>query len=112
MLAYLGKRLAASLLILLGVSIVTFCLTVMIPADPVAMIAGRNSTPDVREQIRHQLGLDKSLPEQYLTYATRLVQGDLGRSYARKSEVGPLIASRSASVACPPPQLLLVRTML
>ena len=43
MLRYLTKRLAASLLILLGVSIVTFGLTFMIPADPVAMIAGRPS---------------------------------------------------------------------
>lgn len=99
---YLGKRIAASLLILLGVSIVTFGLTFMIPADPVAMIAGRNSTPVVREQIRHQLGLDQTLPRQYATYLGRLVQGDLGRSYAKKSDVGPLIASRL------PPTLLLM----
>ncbi len=84
---YLARRLFASLLILLGVSVVTFGLTFMIPADPVAMIAGRNSTPEVREQIRHQLGLDRPLPEQYAVYLTRLVQGDFGRSYARKSDV-------------------------
>ena len=94
MLGYLARRLAASLVILLGVSIVTFGMTFMIPADPVAMIAGRNSTPEVRQQIRHQLGLDRPLPEQYLRYLGRLVQGDLGKSYARKSDVGELIASR------------------
>ena len=94
MLAYLARRLAASLFILLGVSVVTFGLTFIIPADPVAMIAGRNSTPDVREQIRHQLGLDRPLPEQYANYLGRLVRGDLGKSYARKSDVGALIASR------------------
>jgi peptide/nickel transport system permease protein len=102
MLAYLAKRLAASLVILLGVSVVTFGLTFMIPADPVAMIAGRNSTPEIREQIRRQLGLDRPLTEQYARYLGRLVQGDLGRSYARKSDVGPLIASRL------PPTLLLM----
>jgi peptide/nickel transport system permease protein len=102
MLWYLTRRLLASILILLGVSIVTFGLTFMIPADPVAMIAGRNSTPQVREQIRHQLGLDRPVPEQYATYLGRLVQGDLGRSYARKSDVAPLIASRL------PPTLLLM----
>ncbi|MFN4140366.1 ABC transporter permease [Aestuariivirga sp.] len=102
MLGYLAKRLAASLLILLGVSVVTFGLTFMIPADPVAMIAGRNSTPQVREQIRHQLGLDRPIPEQYARYLGRLVQGDLGTSYARKSDVGELIASRL------PPTLLLM----
>lgn len=102
MIAYLAKRLAASLMILLGVSVVTFGLTFMIPADPVAMIAGRNSTPQVREQIRHQLGLDRPIPEQYARYLGRLVQGDLGISYARKSDVGELIASRL------PPTLLLM----
>ncbi len=102
MVVYLARRLAASLFILLGVSIVTFGLTFMIPADPVAMMAGRNSTPALRQQIRQQLGLDRPLPEQYARYLVRLVQGDLGRSYARKSEVGPLIASRI------PPTLLLM----
>jgi peptide/nickel transport system permease protein len=102
MIRYLVRRLLASLLILLGVSVVTFGLTFMIPADPVAMLAGRNATAEVRNQIRHQLGLDRPLPEQYLTYLGRLAHGDLGRSYARKSDVGPLIASRL------PPTLLLM----
>lgn len=102
MLFYLCKRLVASLFILLGVSVVTFGLTFMIPADPVAMIAGRNSTPELREQIRRQIGLDQPLPSQYAGYLGRLVRGDLGKSYARKSDVGALIASRL------PPTLLLM----
>ena len=102
MVRYLFKRLTASLFILFGVTIVTFALTYLIPADPVAMIAGRNSTPAIREQIRKQLGLDQPLPKQYLTYVVKLVQGDMGRSYARKSDVAPLIASRL------PPTLLLM----
>jgi peptide/nickel transport system permease protein len=94
MIIYLAKRLSASVLILLGVTIVTFCLTFIIPADPVAMIAGRNSTPEMREQIRIQLGLDRPIIEQYGHYVQRLAQGDFGISYARKSDVGDLIASR------------------
>jgi peptide/nickel transport system permease protein len=94
MLRYLARRLAASLLILLGVSVITFGLTFLIPADPVAMIAGRNSTPEVRQQIRHQLRLDRSLAVQYTSYLERLVHGDFGHSYARKTDVGPLIAAR------------------
>jgi peptide/nickel transport system permease protein len=74
----------------------------MIPADPVAMIAGRTSTPGIREQIRSQLGLDRPLHVQYAAYLSRLVQGDMGKSYARKSDVAPLIASRL------PPTLLLM----
>lgn len=102
MLPYLARRLLASLGILLGVSVITFGLAFMVPADPVAMIAGRTSTPAVREQIRRQLGLDRPLPEQYARYLSRLVQGDMGKSYARKSDVAPLIASRL------PPTLLLM----
>ncbi len=102
MLAYFIRRILASLGILLGVSVVTFCLTYIIPADPVAMIAGRTSTPEVREQIRRQLGLDQPVHQQYLNYLSRLVQGDMGKSYARKSDVAPLIASRL------PPSLLLM----
>jgi peptide/nickel transport system permease protein len=102
MLPYLARRLLASLGILLGVSVITFGLAFMVPADPVAMIAGRTSTPAVREQIRRQLGLDRPLPEQYARYLLRLLQGDMGKSYARKSDVAPLIASRL------PPTLLLM----
>jgi peptide/nickel transport system permease protein len=99
---YILRRLITSAFILLGVSVVTFGLTFMIPADPVAMIAGRNSTPESREIIRHQLGLDQPLPVQYGQYLMRLVQGDLGKSYARKSDVGALVLSRL------PPTLLLM----
>jgi len=94
MLIYLAKRLAASVVILLGVTVVTFCLTFLMPADPVAMIAGRNSTAETRELIRKQLGLDRPLIVQYTSYVTRLAQGDFGRSYARKTDVGDLIWSR------------------
>ena len=94
MLRYLARRLVASALILLGVSIVTFGLTFLIPADPVRMIAGRSASPQAVENIRHQLGLDQPVPVQYVRYLGKLVQGDLGRSYVQKAEVSELIASR------------------
>jgi peptide/nickel transport system permease protein len=94
MLSYFARRLAASLVILLGVSIVTFCLTYLIPADPIAMLTKGTGTAQTRELIRVQLGLDRPLPEQYAGYLGRLVQGDFGRSFARKTDVGELIASR------------------
>ena len=94
MLSYLARRLAASVLILIGISAVTFCLTFLIPADPVRMIAGRNATAETVESIRRQLGLDRPLPAQYATYVARLAQGDLGRSYVQKTTVASLIWSR------------------
>jgi peptide/nickel transport system permease protein len=91
---FLGRRLGAAGVILVGITLVTFCLIFLIPADPVSMIAGRNATAETREQIRHQLGLDRPLPVQYGSYVARLVQGDLGRSYAQKTQVSELIRGR------------------
>ncbi len=94
MLRYLAQRLAASTLILLGITVVTFGLTFLIPADPVRMIAGRSASAETVASIRHQLGLDRPIPVQYVTYLGKLVQGDLGRSYVQKAEVTALIESR------------------
>ncbi|TPM04073.1 ABC transporter permease [Mesorhizobium sp. B2-3-10] len=94
MIAYLGRRLIQSLLILLGVSLITFALLYLLPADPVRQIAGRSATPQTVENIRQQLGLDQPFVVQYWHYLTRLVSGDLGRSYIQRSEVTELIVSR------------------
>jgi peptide/nickel transport system permease protein len=94
MLVFLAKRLSQAVLILIGVTLITFCLTYLMPADPVRMIAGRSATQATVESIRKELGLDKPLPVQYLKYLSRLVQGDLGRSYKQKTQVSELIMSR------------------
>jgi len=94
MLTYLAKRVTASFFILIGVSMVTFSLTFLVPADPVAMIAGRNSTAQTRQIIRQQLGLDRPFVIQYADYVARMARGDFGRSYARKTGVASLIFSR------------------
>ena len=94
MIGYLSRRLAASALILIGVTMVTFALAFLMPADPVRQIAGRNATPETVESIRHQLGLDRPVPMQYATYLGHLAQGDLGHSYIQKTDVGQLIMSR------------------
>jgi peptide/nickel transport system permease protein len=91
---YLARRLSASLLILVGVTVITFGLTFLIPADPVRMIAGRSASAETVASIRHQLGLDRPLPVQYATYLGKLAQGDLGRSYVQKAEVSALVVSR------------------
>ncbi|KPF41301.1 ABC transporter permease [Rhizobium sp. AAP43] len=88
------KRLAQSALILLGVAAITFLLLYALPADPARMIAGRSATAQTVANIRHELGLDQPILFQFLHYLTNLIQGDLGRSYAQKTEVWTLIAAR------------------
>ncbi len=94
MFRFLAGRLLQSVFILLGVTIITFGLLFLIPADPARMIAGRSATPQTVESIRHQLGLDQPIPVQYARYLSNLVQGDMGRSYVQKARVSELIASR------------------
>jgi peptide/nickel transport system permease protein len=94
MIRFLAGRLFQSAFILLGVTIITFGLLYLIPVDPARMIAGRSATPQTVESIRHQLGLDRSIPVQYARYLGNLVQGDMGRSYVQKARVSELIASR------------------
>jgi peptide/nickel transport system permease protein len=91
---FLLRRITQALLILWGVTVVTFILSFMIPADPVRMIAGRSATAQTVASIRQQLGLDQPLPVQYCRYLGRLLQGDLGRSYVQKTNVSELIVSR------------------
>jgi peptide/nickel transport system permease protein len=91
---YLAGRLAQAALILLGVTLVTYALLFVLPADPVRQIAGRSATPEAVEAIRRELGLDLPFWRQYLRYLGNLLQGDLGRSYLQRTEVSTLIASR------------------
>jgi peptide/nickel transport system permease protein len=102
MAAYLVRRLLQSVLILLGVTFVTYLLLFVLPADPVRQIAGRSATAATVESIRRELGLDQPFWVQYGRYLGGLLQGDLGRSYLQRSEVAELIWARL------PPTLLLM----
>ncbi len=90
----LSKRVAASAAVVIGITLISFLLSFLIPADPVRMLAGRSASPETVESIRHELGLDQPLPVQYMKYLSRLAQGDMGRSYKQKTEVAELIWSR------------------
>jgi peptide/nickel transport system permease protein len=91
---YLLRRLVQSVLILIGISFITFFLLYVLPADPVRQIAGRAATAETVESIRTELGLDQPFLVQYARYLAGLVQGDLGRSYLQRTQVSELIAAR------------------
>lgn len=94
MLALIAKRVLSALPSVIGVIIVTFLLTRALPGDPAAYFAGPAATPQAIEEIRRSLGLDKSLPEQFIVYLADLVQGDLGNSVATGQPVLTEILSR------------------
>lgn len=81
MIGYIAKRLLAIIPVLLGLSIIVFLIMAMIPGDTATAILGAYATPENVARINRELGLDRSLPEQYLIWIGNLLQGDLGRSY-------------------------------
>jgi peptide/nickel transport system permease protein len=84
MLRFFIRRLLLTVLILLGVSLVVFLVTKLIPGDPVATLLGPNSTPEDRARLVVKYGFDRPLPVQYVAYLWTLLHGDLGRSIARQ----------------------------
>lgn len=94
MAAYILRRLIRAFLILFGVSLITYVLLFLLPADPARQVAGRTASVAQVEQVRHQLGLDLPVWQQYGRYVVRLASGDLGRSYVQRSQVSELVGSR------------------
>jgi ABC-type dipeptide/oligopeptide/nickel transport system permease component len=73
-------RLSTAIPSVIGVIIVTFLLTRALPGDPAAYFAGPSATQAAIEEIRHQLGFDRSWPVQFIDYVEQLARGDLGNS--------------------------------
>jgi peptide/nickel transport system permease protein len=72
-----------------------FLMRVLVPGDPVElMFVGQQSDPAVKANVRHQLGLDRPLPEQYGAYVWNVLHGDLGTSILTQRPVTAEIASR------------------
>jgi peptide/nickel transport system permease protein len=94
MLGLLSKRLLLVIPNLIGVVIVTFLLTRALPGDPAAYFAGPAATKEAIEQVRAQLGLDKSLIIQFGNYVDDLVHGNLGNSLTTGQPVVTEIKNR------------------
>ena len=94
MLNLLLSRLATAIPSIVGVVIVTFILTRLLPGDPAAYFAGLAASPQAIAEIRTKLGLDKSLPEQFVGYIGDLLQGNLGNSLSTGQPVVAEIATR------------------
>jgi peptide/nickel transport system permease protein len=76
------------------VAVLVFLMLRLTPGDPAAVLAGDQATTEQIAMIRANLGLDRSIPEQFLIWFGHLLQGDLGQSYYYKMPVTELIAQR------------------
>jgi len=94
MLSLVLKRLLLAAPSLFGVVVVTFLLTRALPGDPAAYFAGPAATKEAIEQVRAKLGLDKSLPEQFIAYVWDLAHGDMGSALTTGQPVAGEIRAR------------------
>ncbi len=94
MLTFLARRFALLVPVAIGVTLIVFLLVRLIPGDPAVNMLGIHQTPALLAQLHAQMGLDHSLPEQYLIFMGRVLQGDLGTSYFYGQSVISLVSDR------------------
>lgn len=92
---YLIRRLLLSIPVLLGISAILFCILALAPGDPFGELAQNpNIPPEVRLNLRQQLGLDDPLPIRYVRWLSSMLQGDWGYSFVSRVKVETLILQR------------------
>ncbi len=95
--SFLLRRLGQSVATLFAVSVFAFAMIHLVPGDPVTIALGEHATPEAVAQLRHQLGLDRSLQRQYLSFIGNALHGNLGTSIRSEQSVYDEIISRAGS---------------
>lgn len=91
MIKYTLVRLLQTLIVLVGVSLVTFVMVNVVPGDPVALMMEKRADPETMARVRKEMGLDKPLTVQYLNLAKNAIRGDFGTSYFARKPVGEML---------------------
>ncbi|MEW6398947.1 MAG: ABC transporter permease [Bacillota bacterium] len=81
------RRLALLVLVLFGITLITFVLSNVVPVDPIVAKLGEKARPELVEKMRKEWGFDKPLPVQYVRYVAGLLRGDLGVSIRTRRPV-------------------------
>ncbi|HEY8529388.1 MAG TPA: ABC transporter permease [Paenibacillaceae bacterium] len=93
---FLLRRLLYVIPMVFVVTLVVYSLVLLIPGDPVLVLLGENATEEKIAELKRQLGLDKPIIEQYFTWLSNAIQGDLGRSIFTGQSVSEAVAERLA----------------
>ncbi len=96
---FILRRMLLGIVVLILVSIVVFLATQALPGDPARAILGRSATPASLAALRRQLHLDRPVIDQYWTWVTGLLHGNLGRSLAAREPVTTLLSPRLVNSA-------------
>jgi len=92
--SFLVRRLGSGLLAILGVSLLTFGFLHLVPGDPVDHLAGGDAPPGMRQAIERCMGLDRSLPAQFVGFLGHVADGTLGHQCRNGDPGGPTVAAR------------------
>src|SRR5262249_27596960 len=84
---FIARRLLLLVLVLIGMSVITFVLTHVVPGDPARLLAGQHATAEEVHTVAHMYGLDRPLPRQLWIYVRDLLHGDLGMSLTDRRPV-------------------------
>ena len=84
---YILRRLLLMVIVLLGMSVITFALTHIVPGNPARLLAGQHATQEQVEAVAKLYGLDRPVVEQYWVYIGGLFRGDLGMSLTTRRPV-------------------------
>lgn len=84
---YIAYRLLLVIPLLIGITLLTFSISHVVPGDPAMLAAGPQASKAEIQMIQKEFGLDKSLPEQYVMYIKNLTQGDWGKSLLSRRPV-------------------------
>lgn len=99
MIKYGVERISQSVLVLLGVTLITFILLNVVPGDPVVIMLDKRADQQTIDRVRHELGLDRPLVTQYVDFLAKAVKGDLGKSYFKNRPVTELLTKAFSSTA-------------
>ena len=94
MLRYTINRLVSLVPLLFGLSLASFLYVHLTPGDPVAAMLGPVALPGQVEEMRHALGLDRPLLEQYVEWLQGALQGDLGITFVNRQKLTPILIDR------------------
>ena len=97
MFSHVVRKLLQSIPVVWGVVTAVFILMAVVPGDPARLMAGQRGDPATIERIRHDLGLDLPLTQQYTKFIGELIRGDLGMSYRNNERVASAIKTRFAA---------------
>ena len=92
---YLIRRILYMIPVMLGITLVTFCLFYLAGGDPALIKAGKNATPERIAEVRTEMGLNKPLPIQFLNYVKQVATFDFGRSWTSQEKITTMVFGNS-----------------